>query len=85
MMLRAVVRTALLVLVEVMKELPATALLRPLGYDTLALTVYEATKDSRLDAAAIPALLIVAASLIPVILLVRALRSDGWDSAADTL
>ncbi len=79
------VTAALLVLVEVMKELPATALLRPLGYDTLAVTVYEATKDSRLDAAALPALLIVLASLIPVILLVRALRSDGWDSAADAL
>ena len=45
---------ALLVLVEVMKELPITALLRPLGYDTLAITVWEATKDSRLDAAALP-------------------------------
>ncbi|HMJ77676.1 MAG TPA: iron ABC transporter permease, partial [Iamia sp.] len=76
---------ALLVLVEVMKELPATALLRPLGRDTLAITVYEATKDSRLDAAALPALLIVLAGLVPVILLVRSLRVDGWDSAAEGL
>ncbi|HEU5152426.1 MAG TPA: ABC transporter permease subunit, partial [Iamia sp.] len=76
---------ALLVLVEVMKELPATALLRPLGRDTLAITVYEATKDSRLDAAALPALLIVLAGLVPVILLVRSMRADGWDSAADAL
>ncbi|QYG92009.1 iron ABC transporter permease [Iamia sp. SCSIO 61187] len=68
---------ALLVLVEVMKELPATALLRPLGRDTLAITVYEATKDSRLDAAALPALLIVVAGLVPVILLVRSMRTDG--------
>lgn len=68
---------ALLVLVEVMKELPATALLRPLGRDTLAITVYEATKDSRLDAAALPALLIVLAGLVPVILLVRSMRTDG--------
>ena len=37
-----------------MKELPATALLRPLGGDTLAITVWEATKDSRFDAAALP-------------------------------
>lgn len=79
------VTAALLVLVEVMKELPATALLRPLGYDTLAVTVYEATKDSRLDAAALPALLIVLASLVPVVLLVRALRADGWDAAADAV
>jgi iron(III) transport system permease protein len=76
---------ALLVLVEVMKELPATALLRPLGRDTLAITVWEATKDSRLDAAALPALLIVLIGLVPVIVLVRLLRTDGWSSAADRL
>jgi iron(III) transport system permease protein len=76
---------ALLVLVEVMKELPATALLRPLGRDTLAITVWEATKDSRLDAAALPALLIVLIGLVPVIVLVRLLRTDGWTSAADHL
>lgn len=76
---------ALLVLVEVMKELPATALLRPLGQDTLAITVWEATKDSRLDTAALPALLIVAVGLVPVILLVRLLRDEGWSGAADRL
>lgn len=74
---------ALMVLVEVMKELPATALLRPLGGDTLAVTVWEATKDSRFDVAALPALLIVLVGLIPVILLVRLLRTDSWSSAAD--
>ena len=65
------VTAALLVLVEVMKELPATALLRPLGRDTLAITVWEATKDCRIDTAALPALLIVAVGLVPVIVLVR--------------
>lgn len=79
------VTASLLVFVEVMKELPATALLRPLGHDTLAVTVYEATKDSRLDAAALPALLIVLAGLVPVILLVRAMRAEGWAGAADAL
>jgi iron(III) transport system permease protein len=74
---------ALLVFVEVMKELPITALLRPLGQDTLAITVWEATKDSRLDAAALPALLIVLIGLVPVILLVRLLRTEGWTSAAE--
>lgn len=72
---------ALVVVVEVMKELPATALLRPLGGDTLAITVWEATKDGRFDTAALPALLIVAASLIPVILLIRLSRRDGWPAA----
>lgn len=80
-----VLSAALLVLVEVMKELPATALLRPLGGDTLAITVWEATKDSRFDAAAFPALLIVAVGLIPVMLLVRLMRTAGWSSAVDQL
>jgi iron(III) transport system permease protein len=75
----------LLVLVEVMKELPATALLRPLGHDTLAITVWEATKDSRLANAALPALLIVLVGLLPVILLVKLLRTEGWSSAAEHL
>lgn len=74
---------ALLVVVEVMKELPATALLRPLGGDTLAITVWEATKDSRFDTAALPALLIVAVGLVPVILLIRLWRRDGWTSVAE--
>ena len=78
-----VLTAALLVLVEVMKELPATALLRPLGGDTLAITVWEATKDSRMDVAALPALLIVAVGLLPVIFLVRMLRAEGWSAAAD--
>ncbi len=65
---------ALLVFVEVVKELPATALLRPLGGDTLAIAVWEATKDSRFDTAALPALLIVAVGLVPVVLAIRLAR-----------
>ena len=77
---------ALLVLVEVMKELPATALLRPLGRDTLAITVWEATKDSRVDTAALPALLIVLVGLLPIILLVRVGRSgEARPSSPDRL
>jgi iron(III) transport system permease protein len=78
-----ILTAALLVVVEVMKELPATALLRPLGGDTLAIVVWEATKDSRFDTAALPALLIVAVSLVPVIVLIRLSRRDGWSAAAD--
>lgn len=66
-----VLTAALLVMVEVMKELPATALLRPLGGDTLAITVWEATKDARFDTAALPALLIVVVGLLPVVVLIR--------------
>jgi iron(III) transport system permease protein len=72
-----IVTAALLVFVEVMKELPATALLRPLGGDTLAIAVWEATKDSRFDTAALPALLIVAVSLVPVVLMIRLSRAGA--------
>jgi iron(III) transport system permease protein len=68
---------ALLVFVEVVKELPATALLRPLGGDTLAIAVWEATKDSRFDTAALPALLIVAIGTVPTILLARVARAGA--------
>jgi iron(III) transport system permease protein len=73
---------ALLVFVEVMKELPATALLRPLGGDTLAIAVWEATKDSRFEVAALPALLIVAVGLVPVVLAIRLSRGLA-DQRAD--
>jgi iron(III) transport system permease protein len=71
-----VVSAALLVFVETMKELPATALLRPLGGDTLAVAVWEATRDSRFDTAALPALLIVAVGLVPVVLAIRLSRTE---------
>ena len=76
-----VVTAALLVFVEAMKELPATALLRPLGGDTLAVAVWEATRDSRFDAAALPALLIVAVGLLPVVLAIRLSRGAPQDLA----
>ncbi len=72
-----IVTAALLVFVEVMKELPATALLRPLGGDTLAVAVWEATRDSRFEVAALPALLIVAVGLVPVVLAIRYSRGDA--------
>jgi iron(III) transport system permease protein len=77
-----IVTAALLVFVEVMKELPATALLRPLGGDTLAIAVWEATRDSRFDTAALPALLIVAVGLIPVVLAIRLSRRSGGGGLA---
>jgi iron(III) transport system permease protein len=67
----AVATAALLVFVEVLKELPATVLLRPFGLDTLSIAVWEATKESLYETAAFPALCIVAAGLVPVVVLVR--------------
>jgi iron(III) transport system permease protein len=63
---------SLLVFTEVMKELPATLLLRPIGGDTLAVEVWQATHESLFQTAALPALLIVLAGLVPVVLLIRA-------------
>lgn len=68
---------ALLVFVETMKELPATVLLRPFGGDTLAVAVWQSTTESLWEAAALPALAIVAAGLLPVVLLMRALDRSG--------
>ena len=62
---------AILVFVDVMKEMPATLLLRPFGYDTLAVRVWQFTSESLWDAAALPALTIVAAGILPVIVLVK--------------
>jgi iron(III) transport system permease protein len=61
---------AILVFVDVMKEMPATLLLRPFGYDTLAVRVWQLTSESLWEAAALPALTIVIAGILPVVLLV---------------
>jgi iron(III) transport system permease protein len=62
---------ALLVLVDVMKEMPATLLLRPFGWDTLAVRIYELTSEGEWERAALPAIALVLVGLLPVILLVR--------------
>jgi iron(III) transport system permease protein len=64
---------ALIVFVDVMKELPATLILRPFNYDTLAVQAYRLASDERLADAAVPSLIIVAFGLLPVILLCRTL------------
>ena len=64
----------LLVFVDVMKELPATLVLRPFGSDTLAVVAYNFARDERLAEAALPSLAMVAVGLLPVLLLSRAMR-----------
>ncbi|ALG69468.2 ABC transporter permease [Beggiatoa leptomitoformis] len=61
----------LLVLVDVMKEMPATLLLRPFGWDTLAVRIYEMTAEGEWERAALPALTLVLVGLLPVIFLVK--------------
>ena len=60
---------AMLVFVDVMKELPATLVIRPFNFDTLAIRVYQYASDERLIEASAPALAIVVVGIIPVILL----------------
>ena len=64
---------ALLVFVDVMKELPATLLLRPFNRDTLAVQAHNMASDERLADAGLPSLTIVAVGILPVILLSRAI------------
>ncbi len=69
LMSSGLISAAILVFVDVMKELPATLIMRPQNFDTLAIRVYHLASDERLAEAAAPALLIVMAGLLPVILL----------------
>lgn len=69
---------ALLVFVEVLKELPATMILRPFNFDTLAVTAHNYASDERLGEAALPALLIALIALAPMIIIARRItRTEG--------
>ena len=72
---RSVAAAALLVFVDVMKELPVTLVLRPFNSDTLAVVAYQLARDERLGEAALPCLALVLVGLLPVILLSRTLRA----------
>jgi iron(III) transport system permease protein len=82
-MLRGSLLTALLlVFVDVLKELPATLILRPFNFNTLAVRAYELAADERLADAASAALAIVIAGLLPVILLSRSLSASREEKRA---
>ena len=67
---------AVLVAVDALKELPIVLLLRPFGFDTLAVQVWQLAADSRYEMAGLPALAIVVAAMIPVVLLFRGEADD---------
>jgi len=69
LMLGSLLTAVMLVFVDVMKELPATLVMRPFNFDTLAVRVYQYASDERLAAAAAPALSILIVGLLPVIVL----------------
>ncbi len=62
---------AILVLVDVMKEMPITLMMRPFGWDTLAVKIYEYTSEGEWELAAIPAIALILVGLLPVLLLTR--------------
>jgi iron(III) transport system permease protein len=65
----SILTAALIVFVDVMKELPATLIMRPFNFDTLAVQAHRLAADERLAEAAVPSLVIMAVGLIPVAIL----------------
>ncbi|MFT5659370.1 MAG: iron(III) transport system permease protein [Gammaproteobacteria bacterium] len=72
----SVLTALLIVFVDVMKELPATLILRPFNFNTLAIRAYELASDERLADSSSAALMIVAVGLLPVILLSKSIASS---------
>jgi iron(III) transport system permease protein len=62
----------LLALVDIMKEMPITLLMRPFGWDTLAVRIFEMTSEGEWQRAALPSVVLVLAGLIPIVSLMRA-------------
>jgi iron(III) transport system permease protein len=73
---RSLLTAGLFVFVDVMKELPATLLLRPFNFDTLAVATYQLAADERLAELALPSLTIVLVGLFPVLLLSRVISKS---------
>jgi iron(III) transport system permease protein len=68
---------AALVFVDVMKEMPITLMTRPFGWDTLAVRIFEMTSEGEWERAALPAVALVLAGLLPIALLVRQTENKG--------
>jgi iron(III) transport system permease protein len=73
----AAITASLLVFIESLKEHTATIMLRPFNFNTLSTMVYESASRSRVQDAALPALVIIAAGLVPVILVSHSLDGDA--------
>jgi iron(III) transport system permease protein len=71
----SIAAAALILFVEILKELPATLILRPFDFDTLAVKAYSYASDERLLEAAAPALLIFVAGLAPILILSHGIAS----------
>lgn len=77
-----ILTAALVVFVDCMKELPATLVLRPFNFDTLATHVYQYASDEMLEASALSALVIVLVGIVPVILLSRSIIASRKEMAS---
>ncbi|MCH2165549.1 MAG: iron ABC transporter permease [Marinovum sp.] len=75
----------LIVFVDVMKELPATLIMRPFNYDTLAVQAHRLASDERLEGAAVPSLVLVAIGLVPVMILCRRLARQNKTAAKNVI
>ncbi|SER41358.1 MULTISPECIES: ABC transporter permease [Halopseudomonas] len=71
LLLPGILSAALLVFVDVLKEMPATLLMRPFGWDTLAVRIHALTTEGDWTRASLPALTLVLVGLLPVIVLIR--------------
>ena len=73
----------LLLMSDVVKELPATLILRPFNFDTLAVSTYTYAAEERMYQAAAPAIAIVVVGLIPIILLTKMIRESRVSAKND--
>jgi hypothetical protein len=83
MMWGSLLTAGMLVFVDVMKELPATLIIRPFNFDTLAIRVYNLASDERLAEASGSALALVAVGIIPVILLSSRIAKSRQSQSPD--
>ena len=74
----SVLSATLLVFVDILKELPATLVLRPFDFNTLAVKTFELASDERLIAASLPAISIVVVGILPVVLLTKTLDKKDY-------
>ena len=77
MMKTTITTSLILVFVDIVKELPATLILRPFNFDTLAINIYELASSEQLSYIASPSLMLIIIGLIPVIILIRKTISSG--------
>lgn len=79
MIRRGILAGAALVFLTTMKELPATLILSPIGFKTLATSIWSATSEAFFTRAAVPALLLILISSVPIVFIVIRERGDSYD------